>query len=328
MSKLRVLTWLARCLVAGAAAGCCCLAVAAGYKFKALPAPPGAVSSYAGWINREGVVLGGWKSSPSADWSALRWSKDGGMEVLNIYGQIVGFNDNGAFALYEGFIVSKDLVMTPLNPGGILPFVYGLNNHGVASGQPWEGVPALMTRTRTTRLLPAKYFNFCEAVNDHDVAVGVAYDPGESGVAVVWRDGIPTLLPQAPWPESEATKINNHNLIVGTVNEGGYLNVRAAYWSQDQLTVLPSPGNAAAYGLNDEGQIVGDSDQNGLYHATLWTREQGVVDLNQYLPASWVAAGWYLQFASSINSSGDIVGNMSNDALGLSQGFILVRETR
>ena len=61
----------------------------------------------------------------------------------------------------------------------------------------------------------------------------------------------------------------------------------------------------------------------GARHATLWNGAT-VTDLNSFLDASTVSAGWVLYEATGINDNGWIVGNASNSLLGIqSHAFLL-----
>jgi probable HAF family extracellular repeat protein len=64
--------------------------------------------------------------------------------------------------------------------------------------------------------------------------------------------------------------------------------------------------NSEARGLNDLGQIVGDSETaSGNPHAFLWESDHGMQDLNNLIPAG---SGWELLRALAINKYGQIVG--------------------
>ena len=78
-----------------------------------------------------------------------------------------------------------------------------------------------------------------------------------------------------------------------------------------------------AYGINDSGQVVGDSWLPGesADHAFLWDSADGMVDLNPYVSGS----GWTLTSATAINDLGHIVGWGTNPA-GKTHAFLLTPE--
>jgi probable HAF family extracellular repeat protein len=65
---------------------------------------------------------------------------------------------------------------------------------------------------------------------------------------------------------------------------------------------------SVAYGINNNGQVVGQSDMSiGSPHAFLYSGGQ-MMDLNTLLPAN---SGWVLLDARAINDAGQIVGGGS-----------------
>jgi probable HAF family extracellular repeat protein len=72
------------------------------------------------------------------------------------------------------------------------------------------------------------------------------------------------------------------------------------------LGLLPDALDSRAYGLNNQGQIVGSSyiRSQSAAHAFLWS-EGTMTDLNDDLPAG---SGWTLRNAVGVNDAGQIVG--------------------
>jgi probable HAF family extracellular repeat protein len=91
-------------------------------------------------------------------------------------------------------------------------------------------------------------------------------------------------------------------------NPATFHEVHAALWQNGMVSDLPpfsGDPDALAFGLNNQGQVVGRSgtfcDTTG---AALW--QNGVVtDLNTVIPAT---SGWFLERAFAINDRGQIVG--------------------
>ena len=100
-----------------------------------------------------------------------------------------------------------------------------------------------------------------------------------------------------------------------------------------QLSTLLGSGYSDARSINNSGQIVGVSAPRyhvpepdyGFWYvprAILW--DNGLeIDLNSFLSASDVSAGWVLKQAYDINDNGWIIGSADNTISGLSRGFLL-----
>jgi probable HAF family extracellular repeat protein len=82
---------------------------------------------------------------------------------------------------------------------------------------------------------------------------------------------------------------------------------------------------SVAYDINNGGQVVGSrlgpSDPSS-YHATLWDGGTAT-DLNIYLDASDVTAGWILRDAVGINDNGWITGTAYNKLSGKQHAYLL-----
>ena len=80
----------------------------------------------------------------------------------------------------------------------------------------------------------------------------------------------------------------------------------------------------AAYGINNAGLVVGVSATTNCFnwHAALWNGTTPT-DLNTFLSASEVSAGWVLVSASGVNDNGWIVGDAENSITGQEHAFVL-----
>ncbi len=108
-------------------------------------------------------------------------------------------------------------------------------------------------------------------------------------------------------PGSRATAINDSGQVVGYSYDDVSGNSYAFLWQNGRMQNL---GMGAAYGINDNGQVVGDSqDSSGSYYAFLW--ENGVT---QDIVPGGVALG--------INSIGQVVGGARNAVSGQSMAFL------
>jgi len=131
--------------------------------------------------------------------------------------------------------------------------------------------------------------------------------------AVIWgpRPGEIQQLPLLPGDTvGAATAINSQGTAVGTSGPNCTSvssEPHAVLWEKGSVTNLGSLGGLLeniAFGINDQGQVVGFSDLPGdtTTHAFLWTKENGMQDLGT-LP------GDINSYAYGINSKGQVVGD-------------------
>jgi probable HAF family extracellular repeat protein len=107
------------------------------------------------------------------------------------------------------------------------------------------------------------------------------------------------------------TGINNHGMVVGAIDGNAFV------WSDSTGIVYLPPlsgyQNSLAWGVNDAGQVVGQSESGGYqWRATLWqagvpSTDIGVLPSGEFTPSS---------YACAINSSGQVVGGTTS-----SQGY-------
>ena len=114
--------------------------------------------------------------------------------------------------------------------------------------------------------------------------------------------------------------------IVGTPSDASVYSAHAFLYSggsMQDLGTLPGGTTSYAYGINDNGQVVGYADvEYGDYgsgdHAFLYS--DGVMqDLNNLIDPN---SGWTLFDATGINDAGQIVGEGAN-SLGQNHAFLL-----
>jgi probable HAF family extracellular repeat protein len=166
-------------------------------------------------------------------------------------------------------------------------------------------------------------------INDSGMESGYVFSSAHSQKtwATVWNGTTPTLLGSLRnQSASQASALNNANQEAGFAVIGRN-NVRdAVLWNGVTPQVLASLGGnaSAADGINNAGAVVGYSTVAGSsrHEAVLWINGK-VTNLNEYLNASQVQQGWYLQNATAINSSGTIVGVEENWLTGKKNAFEL-----
>jgi hypothetical protein len=116
--------------------------------------------------------------------------------------------------------------------------------------------------------------------------------------------------PGLNWHFGEVTAINNHNAMVGTSSDGGFL------WQDGQLTHLNSGSeNFNPMGINDHGDIVG-SFNNGRVAIRL--SDGSYLDLNS---SAGLPSGWSFIEAVAINDAGQIAANATRN--GITHAFLL-----
>lgn len=199
---------------------------------------------------------------------------------INNKGQIVGSNDNHAFLYQAG-------VLTDLGtfPGGVDSFASGINDNGQVVGGA-DGPPI----TQHAFL----YSN------------GAMIDAGSLGGTVLYDGFFPTTI-------SAGRAINNLGQIVGESAYGPHGADHAFLYSGGVMTdlgTLASSSQSRAWGINDHGEIVGDS--GGFGHAFLYSGGM-MTDLG--------TLGGENSIAQGINNNGQIVG-WANNAAGSGHGFL------
>jgi probable HAF family extracellular repeat protein len=210
------------------------------------------------------------------------------------------------------------------NSGTEVGFVYKGDDTNRRQAVIWMGGNTIALGTTNSHT-----YSDATAINNGGQEVGYFYQDNHSGMrqAVLWNGTTPTILGTlGSHTSSEATAINNNGQEVGYSDSGAYLHRSAVLWNGSTPTVLGSLGgtNSMALGINNAGDVVGYSYTagNALKEAVLWEGNK-VINLNSYLTSSEVKAGWVLEDATGINSSGAIVGVAENTVTGKTDAFVL-----
>jgi probable HAF family extracellular repeat protein len=251
---------------------------------------------------------------------------------INNAGQVVGYSNatigGGSYQAYQA--VLWDGTPTPTILSGLSgsrdSHAYGINNAGQVVGYSdttigggsyqavlWNGT------TTPTALGDLGWDSAATGINDAGQVVGYS-NVGYTSVmqAVLWNGTTTPTALGGLGGESGATGINNAGQVVGysnpTIVGGPY---QAVLWNGTTTpTVLGSLGGnkSSATGINNAGQVVGYSNATiggGSYQAVLWDGTTAI-DLNSFLSASTLGAGWDLITATGINDNGWIVGDAYN----------------
>ena len=171
--------------------------------------------------------------------------------------------------------------------------------------------------------LPEDQDGAATAINNQGQVVGIS---GACDVAigaytakrmVIWQDGFPLEIPAfggKGW--NTPTAINNRGEVVGFANLPGdvvngvlQFNPVAFIWTPErgpsEIEPLPGDTNSIAYGINDRGQVVGQSygGPEGS-RAFIW-QDDKAYDVNGLIPSG---SPLYLLYAEGINDRGEITG--------------------
>ncbi len=277
----------------------------------------GMTQSNAFGINNLGQVVGMSYSQCCTAATATQWNGGISTELtsngysvayaINNSGEVAGVNA-GAATVWNGGIP------TALAGGGG-PYgsvAYAINDAGQVAGRSSNSqtadVATLWSGSSTTYLAPASGMtaSFGYGINNSGEVVGWSGDSigsccADNLQATLWSNGTVTDL-----GPGVAQAINNSGTVVGITDSG------ATEWEGSSVIDLEPliPGSNqsnGAFAINDEGQVVGQSNSEDQYgsHATIWN--DGVItDLNTVLSSS--GRGWLLQYATGINDIGQIVG--------------------
>jgi probable HAF family extracellular repeat protein len=169
--------------------------------------------------------------------------------------------------------------------------------------------------------LTDSYGSAAYGVNDKGQIIGISTSTEGYYRATLWENAVPIDLGALSGPSSAVYSINNDGDIAGySFNSLNY--PRACLWHQGSihdLGVLPGHIASGAYGINDNGQIVGSSRTDrallGSGHAVLWSDGE-IIDLG-LLPGCSLYS-----IAFDINSSSQVVGAARNNYASREQAFI------
>lgn len=174
------------------------------------------------------------------------------------------------------------------------------------------------------------YYTVSQPSNNGLETVGRAWNPTTQHFdGFVVSGGHATALPpvDASVPSSTIAPyaVNNSGQVVGTttwINGAGQMISGPAIETPGDGSQMIATTGGNAYGINDQGQVVGSFIPNPAQantHAFFWSGSGSLVDLNSVIPAG---SGLTLTSALSINDSGQI-GAYGVDASGKTHALLL-----
>jgi probable HAF family extracellular repeat protein len=222
---------------------------------------------------------------------------------VNNLGQIVG----------EAETSIKDPSCTP-------PLVF--DSYGVI----WKPNGKIVTLTP----LSGDTFSNAFSIDQSGQAVGWSGTCAVTAHAILWQTGSMVNLGSLGGSYNNAAlKINNRSQIVGYSDLSGDTATHAFLWqsgtmswqsgTMSDLGTLPGDTNSYAYGINDKGQVVGDSCAASSCRGFIW-QNGSMTDLNLLVPPN---KNLYVVYGNDINNSGQIVGVALNRK-GLERAVVLI----
>jgi probable HAF family extracellular repeat protein len=275
-------------------------------------------------INSQGEVCGS-AAMPDGTLHAMRWTPAHGLEDLGLNGGVqsacTGINDNGdvvgvyfdATYTAHNFVAPRGGPMRDLSPDifqvssiANAGWITGYTTNAYAFRSLVDGVPQEFN----------SYVSFGSHVNEAGHVTGWGWPGGDLSIpSTAFRyTGTGTSVSLGTLGgASGGTSINSSDVVVGW-SEGtsglGYRAFRARPGSAiEDLGSLAggfAGGVARSDGINDIGDIVGQSDSPSGWAAFLYTNADGMIDLNTRIPVADRGAR-SLHWALAINNAGQIV---------------------
>jgi probable HAF family extracellular repeat protein len=234
---------------------------------------------------------------------------------INNYGEVAGFSQITGDTTYHAFLYGSS--MSDLGTlGGVLSFGTGINDSGVTTGYAWTtgngSHLAFRYSSSSMNNLGTLGGSNSEgrAINNSGQVVGSAELAGSPAVqhAFLYSGGAMTDIhdPFSSYISSNAVAINDSGAVAANEWNVGISDNHAFLYQGGVKTYLGVLGGtySKAYGINNNGQIVGVSSTSTVQHGFLYSG--GVMqDLEAMLPSG---SGWTALNPNDINDSGQIVG--------------------
>lgn len=325
-------------------------ALASSYTFVPLESPVGSVSAIA--INASGMVAGAADDPVGHATRATTWvagapvflerqnSAGSSGWAINDRGQVAGHAWDSRTGQTAAVWSKGTQTLLAQEQGTTSQFATGINNASLVVGNRSfdHGLTTQAVAWWNYDVTPLQMSgadaSYASAINNAGQIAGYLMygDPYSArNQAVVWQGDVATPLLSNAGDNccTRAHGISDSGVVVGESFAGGAL--KAVYWQgSDRAVELQSIGTGArARGVNNVGQAVGQAVgvEATLFGdvAMMWDLATGsYINLNTFLSAEDVAAGWSLIQAYDINDAGDIVGHAFNQKSGNFRPFALM----
>ncbi len=276
-------------------------------------------------LNDQGQAVG-WSDTTGGNTHAVIWNQDGTVHDL---GTLPGFDNSRAQAIN--------------NKGQVVGYAY--NNTVGADASLLENAAHAFVweagRMHDLGVLPGCTSSRAYAINDAGQVAGWVLTAGNRTHAMVWKSGVMHDIGTfSDGGVSVANAINNAGQVVGSADHSGGT-VTAFLWQNGvihdlgalpNLGALPKDVYCRALGINDAGQVIGESrpDNNIAVpggRPFLWDGPHGMRDLVPMLTlnAAQKKAMAHSCAALAINSSGEVLGlNRNSQPSGAQLQFVLL----
>ncbi|MGY1490668.1 DUF3466 family protein [Methylobacillus pratensis] len=246
---------------------------------------------------------------------------------INSSGVITGqTTTTGAATPTSGFIYSNGAFQIIPTLGGTQALGRAINDAGQVAGSSTNGrgrynafiySDGEITNLGTLGGDNALHTTYAYDINNKAQIVGQSVAADGKSYAYVWENGQITSLGALPGGTertqtgvSEARAINDAGQIAGRSLHAGNTSYHAFFYEDGTLTDIGTLGGngSSSYGINNHGWVVGVSDidaATNATHAFLYSKETGILDLNDFLPKN---SGWELLLAQAISDNGNIIG--------------------
>ncbi len=235
-------------------------------------------------------------------------------------GHIIGthYDENGQC---HGWIWQKGNVKDIGTLGGSFCAPYAVNSKGVVVGvshnADYQNHAFIWCEGLMTDLFPQADFSVATDINEYGDVIG--YFQNDAGLSVAFlrsANGKITELDTLGGEHSNALGLNNLAQVVGfsSLPNGHH---RAFLFENGKMRDLGALANDAgendttseAFEINNQGVVIGESVSLGApARAFVWSRAEGMRDLQKLILRPTGAPSFHLERVSDINDSGQIVG--------------------
>jgi probable HAF family extracellular repeat protein len=245
--------------------------------------------------------------------------------AINSAGQVAGEADLSSSSTHA-FVYSGGLKTDLGTLGGASSLATGINSSSQVCGWAVTASGALhaflysggvMTDLGTLSHNSADT-SYANGINDSGQVTGLGYINGFQQ-AYVYSGGVMTTLGTLGGRQSAGNAINALGQVAGNAElaDGSGHAFLYSQGKMHDLGLLPGSIYSEAFGLNDNGDVVGQSSTFEVQRAMIYTHG-AMADLNSLIDPS---AGWFLLEGDGINDSGQITGYGRLNGQG--HGFLL-----